>query len=92
MITHKVCGGIVESELYYSDADNDYYFPVCQRCMERLDGRHKEIDFNGVNSCPAFVSDYGTASRYMTRSEFKQDETPRCVSCAQIESDHVLPE
>ncbi len=26
---HKDCGMEIESELRYSDSDNDYYFPVC---------------------------------------------------------------
>jgi hypothetical protein len=26
---HRNCGLEIESELGYSDADNDYYFPVC---------------------------------------------------------------
>ena len=34
---HKDCGGIVESELGYSDAERDYYFPVCLTCHATLE-------------------------------------------------------
>ena len=32
-MTHKNCGGLVNSELAYSDSDNDYYFPYCTKCQ-----------------------------------------------------------
>ena len=40
---HKVCGTEVESDLRYSDAENDYYFPVCSKC--RCDIDMKDMEF-----------------------------------------------
>jgi hypothetical protein len=37
MWVHRNCGGKVESILLYSDMEQDYYFPVCEKCQKKLE-------------------------------------------------------
>lgn len=46
---HKNCGGMIQDDLWYSDADHDYHFPVCETCQSQVNPRDAEFveDPNG---------------------------------------------
>ena len=43
MWKHKNCGGQIQDELAYSDAENDYYFARCQKCGESPETKDREF-------------------------------------------------
>ena len=43
IFVHKVCGGPVERELMYSDAERDYYQAVCYRCEVSVELKDMEF-------------------------------------------------
>lgn len=40
--------------------------------------------------CCEFITDYGQLSRFRTRMLPTPDDTPRCVACGGLESEHSL--
>jgi hypothetical protein len=42
---HKVCGEPVDSELMYSDAEQDYYQPICNHCRVGLEMKDMEFRY-----------------------------------------------
>lgn len=45
---HKVCGGPIDSELWASDSEQDYYMAVCRQCGCSVETKDMTLEKEGT--------------------------------------------